>query len=214
MTDRTTSPHDAPPDGPALGGAQRVGRRAALAGAGAVGLVGAILGALHGAWPSFARAEARRDESRPRSEDPPSRARREHALRPLEGPALEALRACEVAGVRLVRAYAPRHGGLPFVVEIRRGHPDVGARRTFELLRSDPAGDPPLATLGALALVLENRGDGRTPTQEEDARLALRLASALASRTGELEGLALTTARERRARAPFATLHVPAEPGF
>jgi hypothetical protein len=166
----------------------------------------------------MARAEARReasDPTRPRDaggEAPQSRSPGAHGLQPLAGRALEALRACEAAGVRLVQAYAPRHGGLPFVVEIRSGHPDVGARRTFELLRRDPAGDPPLATFGTIALVLENRGDGRTPTSEHDARLALRLASALTPHSGDLGALALTTARQRRARAPFATLHVPAEP--
>ncbi|MBN8612470.1 MAG: hypothetical protein J0L92_17890, partial [Deltaproteobacteria bacterium] len=124
------------------------------------------------------------------------------------------LRRCEAAGVRLVEAYAPRHGGLPFVVEILagHGHADVGGRRAFELLRRDASGDAPLASVGELALLMENRGDGRTPTSEDDARLAVRLASALAPGVSQLEGLALLTPRERRRRAPFATLHVPLDP--
>jgi hypothetical protein len=145
--------------------------------------------------------------------DPRARALRAHDLRPLSGQALSALRACEAAGVSLVEAFAPRHGGLPFVTEIRSGHPDVGARRAFELLRADADGDAPLATVGGLALVMENRGDGQTPTSEHDARLALRLAAALAPHAAHLEGLELTTARARRTRAPFATLHVPTTPG-
>lgn len=192
----------------------RVGRRTALEGAGAAGIVGAVLASL----PASVRADASApgasaDEAPSWSLDPHSRSLRAHDLRPLSGQPLAALRACEAAGVQLVEAYAPRHGGLPFVVEIRSGHPELGARRAFELLRADAEGDTPLATVGGLALVMENRGDGRTPTSEHDARLALRVAAALAPHASILERLELTTARARRSRAPFATLHVPTGSG-
>jgi hypothetical protein len=195
--------------------ALRLGRRTALEGAGAAGLVGAVLASV----PVSARADAggaaqgEPNDAPAWSLDPRARALRAHDLRPLSGQALSALRACEAAGVTLVEAFAPRHGGLPFVIEIRSGHPDVGARRAFELLRADVEGDVPLATVGGLALVMENRGDGQTPTSEHDARLALRLAAALAPHAAGLEGLELTTASARRTRAPFATLHVPTTPG-
>lgn len=191
---------------------QRLGRRTALEGAGAAGLVGAVLA-------SLPASTARADTTAPTESGPAwcldahARSLRAHDLRPLGGQPLAALHACEAAGVHLVEAYAPRQGGLPFVVEIRSGHPDIGARRAFELLLADDEGDRPLATVGNLALVVENRGDGRTPTDEHDARLAVRLAAALAPHVATLEALGLTTARARRARAPFATLHVPTAPG-
>lgn len=189
------------------GRTSRLGRRAALEGATAVGVVGAV------ASTGISRARADRDTPEPPStENAPSASVRERSLRAhelvaLDAQTLTALRSCEAAGVRVVEAFAPRHGGLPFVVEVTGG-----ARRSFEILRRDAAGDAPLASFGALALVMENRGDGRTPTSEDDARLALRVASALAPHAALFEALPLLTARERRRRAPFATLHVPLDP--
>ncbi len=190
-----------------------LGRRAALEGAGAIGALASVSGV---ALPS-ARADrpqtdgaASATPSR-NTDDVRARALRAHDLEALRGDALTALQRCEGAGVRLVDAFAPRHGGLPFVVQILEGQ-HAGARRAFELLRGDAAGDAPLASVGALALVMENRGDGHTRTSEDDARLALRLASALAPHVAPLEALPLLTARERRRRAPFATLHVPLDP--
>ena len=195
----------------------RLGRRAALEGATALGVVGTVASANV----PLARADRGRPANEESAPQPPAsageardRALRAHELTSLEGDALTALRRCEAAGIRLVEAYGPRHGGLPFVVEILagHGHADVGERRAFELLRRDSGGDAPLASVGELALLMENRGDGRTPTSEDDARLAVRLASALAPGVSQLEGLALLTPRERRRRAPFATLHVPLDP--
>lgn len=189
-----------------------LGRRAALEAATAVGVIGAVASTgVTRALADRGRAGNAAPEGGASPEAVRERALRAHDLRALDGDALVALRRCEAAGVRLVEAYAPRHGGLPFVVEILagHGHADAGTRRAFELLRRDTEGDAPLASVGGLALVMENRGDGRTPTSEDDARLALRLASALAPDVARLEALALLTPRERRRRAPFATLHVP-----
>ncbi len=182
------------------------GRRTALEGVGAAGLVAAVAGS---------GSPAHADVGEPTNERPayalPERERvlRAHALSPLAGVALEALRACESAGVTLVEAFAPRHGGLPFVVELGAG----SARRAFELVRHDPEADAPIARVGSLALLLENRGDGARASDEADARLALRIAAALEGGVGVLEALPLATVRERRRAAPFATLHVPLTPG-
>lgn len=132
-----------------------------------------------------------------------------HALVPLAGAPRRALEACEAAGVALVEAFEPRHGGLPFVVEIRSHHPELGARRSFELVRRDTSGPAPIAEVGELALVLRNRGDGARASDEDDARLARRLAAALEPVAPTLAALPLSTVRERARRAPFATLHVP-----
>lgn len=189
-----------------------LGRRAALEGAGAAGLVVTIAGAV---TPVRADANEPSNVERPTYALPErERVLRAHALVPLSGPALLALRRCEAAGVSLVEAFAPRHGGLPFVVEV-----PGGARRAFELVRHDPEGAAPIATIPTagepLALLLENRGDGARASDEDDARLALRLAAALSEDGGAavLASLPLTTARERRRSAPFATLHVPLSPG-
>lgn len=184
-----------------------LGRRAAVEGVGALGVVATVLAAA----PRAAALETRPAASSHGGSSLGGAARtlRAHALTPLEGPAALALRACESAGARLVAAYAPRHGGLPFVVELTGEHTTPGTRRGFELLRRDPAGDAPMAELGDLALVLVNRGDGRTQSHQDDARLALRLAQALAPHADTFAALPLTTARERRRRAPFATLHLP-----
>ena len=190
-----------------------LGRRAALEGAGAAGLVVTIAGAV----PTPARADTHEPSSAERPAYAlPERERvlRAHALVPLSGPALHALRRCEAAGVSLVEAFAPRHGGLPFVVEL-----PGGTRRAFELVRHDAADAAPIATIPTatgetLALLLENRGDGARASDEDDARLALRLAAALSVHGGSvLAALPLTTVRERRRSAPFATLHVPLSPG-
>ncbi len=187
-----------------------VGRRVALQSAGALGAFAMVASS---ASPSAALADvtAPARAARPAwSLDPRERSLVAHALVPLTGRALEALRACEAAGVRVVEAFAPRAGGLPFVVEILPGaHPAAGERRSFELLRRDPAGDAPIAAAGELALMLRNRGDGARLSDEHDARLALRMGAALEVSSGLLAALELTTAAERRRRAPFATLHVP-----
>jgi hypothetical protein len=211
MTRRESASSPPAPDQASARDEARVGRRTALEGAGAAGVLGAVLASLPSAVRADASAPEPHEDAPSWSLDPHRRSLRAHDLRPLSGQALSALRACEAAGVHLVEAYAPRHGGLPFVVEIRSGHPEIGGRRAFELLRADAGGDAPLATIGGLALVMENRGDGRTPTDEHDARLALRLASALVPHAAILETLELTTARARRTRAPFATLHVPTD---
>jgi len=191
-----------------------LGRRAALEGAGAAGLVAAGVVAGVGGPVSPVRADAGEPTNGGPAHARPERDRvlRAHALTPLTGAALGALRACGAAGVSLVEAFAPRHGGLPFVVELRSGT-ERGARRAFELVLDDSAAGAPIAHVGRLALLLENRGDGSRPSPEEDARLALRIAASLESGVSVLEALPLTTARERRRTAPFATLHVPLTPG-
>jgi hypothetical protein len=189
---------------------QGIGRRGALRAAAAAGLgLGAV---------SASPAAALADASRPgalEAERPGwalgerERALAAHALVPLAASPRRALATCEAAGVALVEAFEPRHGGLPFVVEIRHTHPDVGARRSFELVRGDAGGPAPIAEAGELALVLLNRGDGARASDEDDARLARRLAAALEPVAGVLAAMPLTTVRERARRAPFATLHVP-----
>ncbi|MBX7197403.1 MAG: hypothetical protein K1X94_35470 [Sandaracinaceae bacterium] len=185
-----------------------IGRRAAVAGVGAAGVIASV------ARPVPARADRPSERATATPTPRQERTLRAHALERLGGELLEALRACEHAGVRLVEAFAVRHGGLPFVVEVQAasGHREIGARRTFELLRRDTAGDTPIATVGQLALVMQNRGDGRTASPEDDARLALRIGAALERHASLLETLPLLTARERRRSAPFATLHVPHDP--
>jgi hypothetical protein len=204
-------------------GGARIGRRGALRAASAVGVGAVGIGAL---GPSTLGTSARALADATTSDAAPSgaagpawalppreRVLAAHALRPLEGPARAALDACEAAGVVVVEAFAPRHGGLPFVVEIRDVHPDVGARRAFELVQADPEGPAPIAQVGTLALVLHNRGDGARASSEHDARLARRIAEALAPVATSLARLELATVRARAARAPFATLHVPTHPG-
>lgn len=177
-----------------------IGRRIALQ----AGVAGAVLAGLPvSAAPTQAHAEARRAPVPP---DPRERALASHGLAPLDADTSRALRACEVAGVRVLDAYAPRHGGLPFVIEIVSGHPDVGGRRTFELVRDDAAMGQPMARVGALALLLRNRGDGGTPSDQDDARLALRIAEALSPQAAVLEALPLASPRTR---SGLATLHVP-----
>lgn len=177
-----------------------IGRRIALQ----AGVAGAVLAGLPASGaPTEARADVRRGRA---PADPRDRALASHGLSPLDDDSLRALRACEAAGVRVLDAYAPRHGGLPFVVEIVSGHADVGGRRTFELVRDDAAMGQPMARVGALALLLRNRGDGGTPSDQDDARLALRIAEALRPQASLLEALPLASPRTR---SGLATLHVP-----
>jgi hypothetical protein len=187
----------------------RIGRRDALRAAG----VGAAGVAVVGAQARALASEPARGAVPAWALGPRERALSAHALHPLDASARRALEACEAAGVEVVEAFAPRHGGLPFVVEIRQGHPDAGARLAFELVRDDPEGPTPIAAAAGLALLLHNRGDGSSASRESDARLARRMASALAPVASALGQLHLTTVRARASCAPFATLHVPTRPG-
>jgi len=75
-----------------------------------------------------------------------------------------------------------------------------GTRFQLDLLRRDPGGVEGVATTPTLSLFVANRGDGATPTDEEQGLTAMAIADTLRREGTGVGGL--LTWRERRTRNP------------
>ena len=105
----------------------------------------------------------------------------------------------------IVAVHPVRHGALPVV--LRAGD---GAPYQIDVLSRDSAGPPGVAQTRALSLFVVNRGDGDTPTDEEQGLGAMALAQALAEREAAGASLpTLSTFAERQAEHPDGAFAVP-----
>ena len=105
----------------------------------------------------------------------------------------------------IVAVHPVRHGALPVVLRARDGAP-----YQVDVLARDPAGPQGVAETRALSLFVVNRGDGGTPTDEEQGLGAMALARALAEREASGAALpALSTFAARQAEHPDGAFAVP-----
>ena len=96
-----------------------------------------------------------------------------------------------------------RHGALPVVLSSADGR-----RYQVDVLARDPKGPQGVANTSALSLFVANRGDGGTPTDEDQGLGAMALARALAPRESAGAKL-LGTFTQRAAAHPDGSFAVP-----
>lgn len=110
------------------------------------------------------------------------------------------LAAGEAVGRGVVEAVLPlTAGAVPVVMRT-----PAGARFQVDVLRRDAGGPAAVAETERLALFIANKGDGRTPTDEDQAHAARSLAAWLAAR--DADDPALLGWRERAAGAGVLSL--------
>ncbi len=96
-------------------------------------------------------------------------------------------------------------GALPIVLETDTGH-----RYQVDVLARDPEGPSGVADTEHFSLYVSNRGDGSSPTDEDQGLGAMALASALRDHERSADTLpSLLTLRQRNEQHPKGSFGVP-----
>ncbi len=105
----------------------------------------------------------------------------------------------------IVAIHPIRHGALPIVLTAPGGTPFQ-----VDVLARDPGGAQGVANTESLSLFVANRGDGGTPTDEDQGLGAMALARALAKRqSAGAETPTLSTFAQRAQTHPNGAFAVP-----
>ncbi|MEM6990865.1 MAG: hypothetical protein AAF721_10220 [Myxococcota bacterium] len=105
----------------------------------------------------------------------------------------------------LVAVHPIRHGALPVVLSSA-----AGTSFQVDIFARDAKGPQGVANTETLSLFVANRGDGGTPTDEDQGLGAMALARALAKQAPKTSALpALSTFAERASQHPDGAFSVP-----